>query len=329
MSCELPDDIGDGCADNVNWKAAAKHFEAASALDRPFFIGFGIHKPHLPWGVPERFFRQYAPEDLPLAEHKDIPQGMPPIAWHRGQWGHFNHSFDPISGPVSDAVAREARHGYFAAVSFADDLVGKALGALEGTGKANETIVLLTADHGWQLGEHNEWCKQTLFDVTLHIPFIIRAPGTKFGRSGRHTGGMAELVDLYRTLADLAGLPPPSSDVDGTSLAPLLENPAPTAGAAFKTAAFSQMARCLLCIARVKGDPEKLGGMCPAGGAEGRVYSPYLAKDDCADTPRETIGWMGFSIRTPAWRYTEWVQWDGAKLEPRWCALTNSYIHSP
>ena len=78
--------------------------------------------------------------------------------------------------------------------------------------------MLLTADHGWQLGEHNEWCKQTLFDVTLHIPFIIRAPNRRFGRSGRHTSGMAELVDLYRTLADLAGLPPPAAGVDGTSL---------------------------------------------------------------------------------------------------------------
>ena len=102
----------------------------------------------LPWAVPERFFHYYAPKTLPLAKHKDIPIGMPPIAWHRGQWGHFNHSFDPITGPVSDEIAREARHGYFAAVSFADDLVGKALDALEETGKANNTVVLLTADHG-------------------------------------------------------------------------------------------------------------------------------------------------------------------------------------
>lgn len=153
MSCELPDDVGDGCADLVNWNAARVHLQRAKTLEQPFFIGFGIHKPHLPWAVPERFFRQYTRDALPVAEHKDIPTGMPPIAWHRGQWGHFNHSFDPISGPVSDEIAREARHGYFAAVSFADDLVGKALDALEETGKANNTVVLLTADHGWQLGE--------------------------------------------------------------------------------------------------------------------------------------------------------------------------------
>jgi arylsulfatase A-like enzyme len=61
-----------------------------------------------------------------------------------------------VRGGLQDAIAREARHGYFAAVSFADDLVGKALTALDGTGKANDTVVLLTADHGWQLGEHNE-----------------------------------------------------------------------------------------------------------------------------------------------------------------------------
>ena len=76
--------------------------------------------------------------------------------------------------------------------------------------------------------------------MTLHIPLIIRAPGTEFGRSGRHTGAFCELVDLYRTLVELAGLPPPAADVDGTSLAPLLDNPEPAVGAAFKQAAYSQ-----------------------------------------------------------------------------------------
>jgi iduronate 2-sulfatase len=293
----------------------------------PACAGFGIHKPHLPWAVPERFFRGYNPASLPLALHKDIPTDMPPIAWHRGQWGHFNHSFDPIVGHVSDEIAREARHGYFAAVSFADDLVGKALDALDETGKANDTVVLLTADHGWQLGEHNEWCKQTLFDVTLHIPFIIRAPGTKFGRSGQHTGAFAELVDLYRTLAELAGLHAPAADVDGQSLAPLLDNPEPTVGEAYKQAAYSQMARCLLCLSKPDG---KNGGMCPSGGKPGQTYSPYIAKDDCADTPKETLGWMGFSIRTPAWRFTQWVAWDGARLQPNWAQVnaTELYTHA-
>ena len=159
MSCELPDDIGDGCADNVNLDAALGHLRRAKTISEPFFIGFGIHskiailsrfaavrpanpesitisEPHLPWGVPEKFFAQYEPASLPLAQHKHIPVGMPPIAWHHGTWAHFNHTFDPIHGPVSDAVAREARHGYFAAVSFADDLVGKTLAALDDTGKA-------------------------------------------------------------------------------------------------------------------------------------------------------------------------------------------------
>ena len=173
--------------------------------------------------------------------------------------------------------------------------------------------------------EHNEWCKQTLFDVTLHIPLIIRAPGTKFGRSGRHTRGFAELVDLYRTLVELAGLPPPAADVDGTSLAPLLDNPEPSVGAAFKQAAYSQMARCLLCLEKPNG---KLGGMCPAGGSAGESYSPYVAKDDCADTPKEHIGYMGFTIRTSAWRFTQWVRWDGDRLQPDWAKVNASELYS-
>lgn len=116
---------------------------------------------------------------------------------------------------------------------------------------------------------------------------------------------------MYRTLADLAGLPSPSADVDGTSLAPLLDNPTQTVGPAFKTTAYSQMARCLLCLEKREGRP---GAMCPKGGAIGSVYSPYEAKDDCAETPKEKIGYMGFSIRTPAWRLTEWVR-PGARVD--------------
>jgi hypothetical protein len=171
MSCQLPDDVGEGCADLVNWAHAQQLLARAANTSQPFFVGFGIHKPHLPWGVPERFWDPYeepggtAPKfGLPIAAHPQPPTGMPPIAWHAGTWGHFNHSFSP-GHPVSDGVARAARQGYFAAVSFADDLVGRALAALDATGKAAETVVLLTADHGWQLGEHGEWCKQTLFDV--------------------------------------------------------------------------------------------------------------------------------------------------------------------
>ena len=97
MSCELPDDIADGCADNVNWAATAAHFEAAKTVESPFFIGFGIHRPHLPWAVPERFFRQYAPETLPLALHKDIPEGMAPRSV-----GPFQPQLLTLStGPVS------------------------------------------------------------------------------------------------------------------------------------------------------------------------------------------------------------------------------------
>ena len=154
---------------------------------------------------------------------------------------------------------------------------------------------------------------------------ILRAPGTKFGRSGQHTRGFAELVDLYRTLVELAGLPAPAADVDGTSLAPLLDNPQPSVGQAFKPAAYSQMARCLLCIEKPNG---KLGGMCPAGGRAGEEYSPYVAKDDCADTPKETIGYMGFTIRTEAWRFTQWVQWDGDKLQPNWAKVNASELYS-
>eukprot|EP01044_Picomonas_judraskeda_P026232 COSAG03_NODE_7886_length_860_cov_1.473062_1_plen_134_part_00 len=85
------------------------------------------------------------------------------------------------------------------------------------------------------------------------------------------------------------------------------------------------MARCLLCLEKPNG---KLGGMCPAGGHAGEVYSPYVAKDDCADTPKETIGYMGFTVRTAAWRFTQWVVWDGARLQPDWAKVNASELYS-
>ena len=107
---------------------------------------------------------------------------------------------------IDDDNARLARHGYMAAVSFADSLLGRVLAQARSMQAWDNTLVLLTSDHGWQLGEHNEWCKTTLFELAVHIPFMIRDPRAPHGHTGERTMAFAENVDIYRTLADLAGL---------------------------------------------------------------------------------------------------------------------------
>jgi iduronate 2-sulfatase len=128
----------------------------------------------------------------------------------------------PEKGPVSDDVARKLIHGYHAAVSFSDAQIGRVLDALESTGLAKNTIVVLWGDHGWHLGDHGMWCKHTNYEEAAHIPFIVVDPRVKSG--GVHTASLVESVDVYPTLCELAGLPVPRG-LDGSSFAAVIKNP--------------------------------------------------------------------------------------------------------
>ena len=165
------------------------------------------------------------------------------------------------------------------------------------------------------VAQHNEWCKTTLFELALHIPFMIRdpRPSAPYGHSGAVTAAFAENIDIYRTLADLAGLKTEvESSVDGVSLAPLLVNPDHTKNPKAKHAAFSQQAHCLI-------DPHT-----------NLPIDVWTVADSCTMTPRNSLGFMGYSIRTDDWRFTAWLQWDGAALRANWSAVnaTELYNHT-
>ena len=132
---------------------------------------------------------------------------------------------------------------YFATITYVDQQIGRLLDALEDTGVADRTAVLFLGDHGWQLGEHNMWCKMSVFDVATRIPLLISAPWLA-GSRGRKTQAFAEAVDIFQTLADLAGIPVPGSEgAQGKSLVPVMRAPA-DASAAVHRAALSQFPRC-------------------------------------------------------------------------------------
>ena len=123
------------------------------------------------------------------------------------------------------SIQRKLLHGYYAASSYADAQIGKVLNALDQLQLAADTIVVLWGDHGWHLGDHGYWTKHTNYEQANRIPMIIRAPGvTKAGSSTRQ---LAETVDIYPTLADLAGLSRPKGPqpMDGLSLVPVLKKP--------------------------------------------------------------------------------------------------------
>jgi arylsulfatase A-like enzyme len=142
----------------------------------------------------------------------------------------------PPGRHLPDDYARQLKHGYYAAVSYMDAQIGRMLAELDRLGLRDNTIIVLWGDHGWKLGEHDAWCKHSNVENDTRAPLIVSAPGMK--AAGKRTAALVEFVDIYPTLAELAGLPLPGH-LEGTSFKPLLDN----AGQSWKTAAFSQYPR--------------------------------------------------------------------------------------
>jgi len=203
--------------------------------DRPFFLAVGFYKPHTPFNAPKRYWGLYQRDRIRLAANPFPPNGAPDIAMNA--WRYVRSFRDiPDQGPMSDELARKVRHAYFACCSYVDAQIGRLLDELDRLDLTDKTIVLLWSDHGYQLGEHGMWCKHTNFETSVRVPLVVRTPGQKH-RAAR-CGALVELIDMYPTLADLAGLPLPDH-LEGTSLAPLLDDPKQP----WKTAAFSQYYR--------------------------------------------------------------------------------------
>jgi arylsulfatase A-like enzyme len=223
---------------------------------KPFFLGVGFYRPHTPYVAPQEYFDLYALEDIepyimPANDRNDIPAiGLTDRA------GQLD---------LTVAQRKVVIRAYYAAVSFMDAQVGRVLDALDDLGLADSTIVVFVSDHGYELGQHGLWQKGSLFEGSARIPMIIRAPGMK--AAGKAAGSPVEMVDVYRTLTDLAGIEAPGY-VMGRSLRPTLDD----ADAVVRTSALSSI------LSRVKG-------------TDGQFAFRKI---------------RGHSIRTERYRYTEW-----------------------
>ncbi len=181
--------------------------------DKPFFIAAGFYRPHCPFIAPKKYFDMYplekieAPKFSP-GDNKGIPA---PALWM--QEPHFG---------VSPQAQRESIQAYYASISFLDANVGRLLEALERLDLTRRTIVVFWSDHGYLLGTHGQWMKQTLFEGSARAPMIISVPGLPKNKA---TGRTVELLDLFPTLADLCRLEGTPANLDGRSLVPLLKNP--------------------------------------------------------------------------------------------------------
>ena len=190
----------------------------------PLFLAVGFVRPHLPFSVPKKYWDLYDPAKLPLATFRTPPAGAPPYAGKTlGELNQYKPF--PNNPPLSDEHERTALHGYYASVSYMDAQLGRVLDELDRLALAPSTIIVLWSDHGWHLGDHGMWTKHTNYEQANHIPLLIVAPGVT--RPGTRTAAMTETVDLYPTLAALAGLPAPQvpQTLDGRSLVPVLRDP--------------------------------------------------------------------------------------------------------
>ena len=184
--------------------------------DEPFFLGVGFFRPHTPYVAPKKYFTMYPIEEMrlpyaPVGDRDDIPTAA------------FAHNCPIPNYNLERDILLGALQSYYACVSFVDAQVGRLLDALDDLGIADNTIVVFWSDHGYHLGEHNGiWQKRTLFEQGARSPLIIRDP--KAAGNGTASPRVVEFIDIYPTLTEAAGIETPS-DLDGKSLAPLLENP--------------------------------------------------------------------------------------------------------
>ncbi|HAT59708.1 MAG TPA: iduronate sulfatase [Opitutae bacterium] len=198
-------------------RARGGEFSKFIRPEEPFFLAVGFVRPHVPLVAPKSMFDLYDEDSIPLpyvpeGDLDDLPEPAAAMANEGRYW-------------LTEKQQRQSIAAYYASVTYMDQQVGRLLDALDRLGQRENTIVIFTSDHGYNLGEHTMWQKLSLFEESARVPLLISAPGFEKA-AGKKAQGLVELVDLYPTLLDLTGLKDKApANLDGISLRPLLDNP--------------------------------------------------------------------------------------------------------
>ena len=195
--------------DGAQTELAKRTLNRLAKMDKPFFMGLGYFRPHLPFAVPKKYWDLYDRDSIPLAANPDIPAGAP--KWTMNSMYELRHydGFEHIGHPNSDFrmsqdTTRILKHGYYASVSYVDALFGDLVKHMKKLGIYENTIVIIWGDHGWKLGDHNSWGKMTNYNIDLEVPLLLQYPNQQ--KKGIQTYAMTELVDMFPSLCELAGL---------------------------------------------------------------------------------------------------------------------------
>ncbi|RUA07859.1 MAG: sulfatase [Flavobacteriia bacterium] len=211
-----------GYVDGLTANLAIEKLRELKEKGKPFFLGVGFFKPHLPFNSPKKYWDMYDEEKLPLAPVRKIPENTDIASLHNsGEFNSYRLGDEKASlkGSVSEAYERKLRHAYFACISYVDAQVGKVLDELKRLGLDKNTIVIVWGDHGWHLGDQLVWGKHTIFERALKSTLIVKVPNRKGGIKNEN---IVSSIDLYPSISELCGLEVPSF-TDGKSLVPVLE----------------------------------------------------------------------------------------------------------
>ena len=208
--------------DGLLTEKVIKDIKKLKKSDKPFFLSAGFISPHLPFNAPKKYWDLYDRNTIMQPENYNyIPVDAPKMSITN--WPEMrSYSNIPKQGQVSDSLAIDLIHGYYATVSYTDALIGEILNELKEQELDKNTVVVFVSDHGYNLQEHTQWAKFTNYNTSTQVPLIIYNPLSKAKGT---TNALTALVDVYPTLAEICGIEVPKKQLDGTSLVSILNNP--------------------------------------------------------------------------------------------------------
>lgn len=291
-------------------QAIATMKEMLAEGDKPFFLGLGFKKPHLNWVAPKKYWDLYDRDQITLAEHQEAPENGAAMGLHASFELRVRHGI-PKNGPIGPELSKTLRHAYLACTSYIDAQVGHMLKAVEEAGIADNTIIIVWSDHGWHLGDMGVWGKATNYEIATRVPLIITTPDMPKQNRGATTGALVELIDMYPTLCELAGVELPDH-LEGSSFAPLIENP----DQAWKTAAFSQFPSPAL---------REWAANPLSQGVRETFFGPLIEKVEERIIKQQGEKWdrdlfenrlMGYAMRTERYRLVVWKDYTDSNAVP-------------
>lgn len=313
---EFADVPDNGYVDGFNTDLAIEELHRlVQNKNKPFFLALGFNKPHLNWTAPKKYWDLYDTKNIKLTSQPEGPIGGAAMGLHASFELRTRYGI-PKEGDIDPEMAVNLKHAYLACVSYVDAQVGRMIAALEEAGVRDNTIIIVWSDHGWHLGDMGIWGKATNYEIATRVPMMIWTPDMPKGSRGKTSEALVELIDMYPTLSELAGLPIPKH-AEGQSFVPLLKKP----NKKWKGAAFSQFPDPAL---------REWGAYPLRNGMRETFFEPLIEKVEQKIIDQQKEKWnrelfendlMGYTMRTQDYRLIVWKDKKHPEKKPLYIEL--------